>query len=35
MCRSEKGYAKVLKEFYMQKILGEYWTGSGAGIEVM
>ena len=32
---SEKGDSKDFKEFYMQKMLREYWRGSETGIKVM
>ena len=35
MSWSEKGDSKVFKECHMQKMLGENWSGSGAGREAM
>ena len=35
MCWSEKGDSKALEKFLMQKMLMEYWRGSGAGRKVM
>ena len=35
MCRSAKGDSNVFNKVYMQKVLGQYWKGCGAGKEVI
>ena len=35
MCWSEKDDSKDVKKINMQKMLMEYWRGSGAGTTVM